>query len=144
MFDLYGTERLLNWKQFRDSIETSNDPFDAVAEFWSHAPFVNTFLDPQKPNTWPDPWRLVIDGKMDELAICLGMLYTIKLTQRFMAAPCEIHMSMPSKDHDPQFFLVADNSVLNYEPRIAHSKAVLDQFQTDIIWAGTALPINIK
>lgn len=143
MFDQYGTERLLTWKQFRDSIETSNDPFGDVAEFWSHAPFVNTFLDPRKPNTWPDPWRLVIDGKMDGLAICLGMLYTIKLTQRFMAAPCEIHMSMPSKDHDPQFFLVADNSVLNYEPRVAHSKVVLDQLKTDIIWSGIALPINI-
>ena len=144
MFDLYGNDRLTEWKKFRDSLETVPNPLEEVSKLWSRAPFVNHYLDPQCPSEWPDPWHLVLDGKLDDLAICLGMLYTIKLTQRFMAAPCEIHMSMPSKDHDPQFFLVADNSVLNYEPRIAHSKAVLDQFKTDIIWSGTALPINIK
>jgi len=57
---------------------------------------------------------------------------------------CEIHKSMLPENHDSKFFLVADNSLLNYEPRIAHNKAVLDQFKTDIIWSGTALPINIK
>ena len=117
---------------------------DDVAKLWSHAPFVNPFLDPQKPMSWPDPWHLVIDGRLDDLAICLGMLYTIKLTQRFIDTVCEIHKSMLPKNLDSKFFLVADNAVLNYEPRIAHNKAVLDQFQTDIIWSGTALPINIK
>ena len=135
MFDLYGTERLLNWKQFRDSIETSNDPFDAVAEFWSHAPFVNTFLDPQKPNTWPDPWRLVIDGKMDELAICLGMLYTIKLTQRFMKTNCEIHTSMLPNEKSPKYFLVVDHSkVLNLEYKNVVDFDKLSGVQTNMVW----------
>ena len=144
MFDFYGNERLTKWKQFRDSLEVSSTPLSDVAELWSRAPFVNAFLDPQQPTSWPDPWHLVIDGKLDDLAICLGMLYTIKLTQRFMNTICEIHKSMLPENHDSKFFLVADNSLLNYEPRIAHNKAVLDQFQTDIIWSGTALPINIK
>lgn len=144
MFDLYGNERLIKWKQFRDSLETSDTPLADVAELWSHAPFVNPFLDPKQPNTWPDPWHLVIDGKLDDLAICLGMLYTVKLTQRFTDTVCEIHMSMLAKDRHPRFFLVADNAVLNYEPRIAHDLKVLHQIQTDIVWLGSALPINIK
>jgi hypothetical protein len=144
VFDLYGNERLIKWKQFRDSLELSNTPLSDVAEFWSHAPFVNPFLDPKQPDTWPDPWHLVIDGKLDDLAICLGMLYTIKLTQRFTDTVCEIHMSMLPKDRYSKFFLVADNSVLNYEPRIAHDLKVLHQIQTDIVWSGPALPINIK
>ena len=143
MFDLYGNERLIKWKQFRDSLEISDTPLADVAELWSHAPFVNPFLDPKQPNTWPDPWHLVIDGKLDDLAICLGMLYTIKLTQRFTDTVCEIHMSMLPEDHS-KFFLVVDNSVLNYEPRIAHDLKVLHQIQTDIVWSGPALPINIK
>ena len=144
VFDLYGNERLFKWKQFRDSLEDSATPLSDVAELWSHAPFVNPFLDPQQPNTWPDPWHLVIDGKLDDLAICLGMLYTIKLTQRFMNTVCEIHKSMLPKDHDSKFFLVADNAVLNYEPRIAHDLNVLHQIKTDIVWSSSALPINIK
>ena len=135
MFDLYGTERLLTWKQFRDSIEISNDPFGDVAEFWSHAPFVNTFLDPQKPNTWPDPWRLVIDGKMDGLAICLGMLYTIKLTQRFMKTKCEIHTSILPKEKSPRYILVVDNSkVLNLEYKNVVDFDRLDGVQTNMVW----------
>jgi hypothetical protein len=115
-----------------------------VAEFWSHAPFVNPFLNPHEPTTWPDPWHLVLDSKLDDLAICLGMLYTIKLTQRFMNTVCEIHKSMLPEDHDSKFFLVVDNAVLNYEPRITHDSSVLQQFQTDIVWSSSALPINIK
>jgi hypothetical protein len=144
VFDLYGNERLFKWKQFIDSLENSASPMADVAELWSHAPFVNSFLDPKQPNTWPDPWHLVIDGKLDDLAICLGMLYTIKLTQRFMDAVCEIHMSMLAKDHYPRFFLVVENTVLNYEPRVVHELAVLNTIKTDIVWHGPALPINIK
>ena len=144
MFDLYGNERLFKWKQFRDSLEISQSALSDVAEFWSHAPFVNPFLDPHKPNTWPDPWHLVLDGKLDDLAICLGMLYTIKLTQRFMDTVCEIHKSMCDNVQDRRFFLVVNQSVLNYEPKVAHNIGVLQQFQTDMVWCSSALPINIK
>lgn len=135
MFDLYGNDRLTEWKKFRDSLETVPNPLEEVSKLWSRAPFVNHYLDPQCPSEWPDPWHLVLDGKLDDLAICLGMLYTIKLTQRFMATVCEIHMSMLPKDLSPRFYLVVDNTyVLNYEPRKIHDLTVLQDFQTNTIW----------
>lgn len=131
MFDLYGNDRLTEWKKFRDSLEVSKTPLTDVAELWSRAPFVNPYLNPNNPSEWPDPWHLVLDGKLDELAICLGMLYTLKLTQRFMATVCEIHMSMPINNQS-RFYLVVDNAyVLNYEPRIVHE---FKDFQTNTIW----------
>ncbi len=135
MFDLYGNDRLTEWKKFRDSLETVSNPLEEVSKLWSRAPFVNHYLDPQCPSEWPDPWHLILDGKLDDLAICLGMLYTIKLTQRFMATVCEIHMSMLPKDSSPRFYLVVDNTyVLNYEPRKIHDLTVLQDFQTNTIW----------
>ena len=135
MFDLYGNDRLTEWKKFRDSLETVPNPLEEVSKLWSRAPFVNHYLDPQCPSEWPDPWHLILDGKLDDLAICLGMLYTIKLTQRFMATVCEIHMSMLPKDSSPRFYLVVDNTyVLNYEPRKIHDLTVLQDFQTNTIW----------
>ncbi len=80
MFDLHGTERLIEWKKFRDSLETDESPLIRVADLWSKAPFVNSYLNPKNPTEWPDPWQLILDLKLDDLAICLGMLYTIKLT----------------------------------------------------------------
>lgn len=116
MFDRYGTDRLADWKKFRDSLETSPTPFEDVAIFWSRAPFVNLYLDPQNTSSWPNPWQLVMEGKYDDLAICLGMLYTIKLTQRFMTTQCEIHKSESNKNKDLKFFLVVDNKhILNME-----------------------------
>ena len=141
MFDLHGTERLIEWKRFRNSLEVSTQPLVEVAELWSRAPFVNQYLDPKDPTNWPDPWRLVLDLKLDDLAICLGMLYTIKLTQRFMDTECEIHTSMLPKEFNKKFFLVVDNShVLNYTPRSVDSLNVLDQTLTDKIWSGHKLP----
>jgi hypothetical protein len=135
VFDLYGNDRLTEWKKFRDSLETVPNPLEEVSKLWSRAPFVNHYLDPQCPSEWPDPWHLVLDGKLDDLAICLGMLYTIKLTQRFMATVCEIHMSMLPKDSSPRFYLIVDNTyVLNYEPRKIHDLTVLQDFQTNTIW----------
>ena len=141
MFDLYGNDRLTEWKKFRDSLETSNSPLEDVAELWSRAPFVNPYLDPNTPSKWPDPWHIVLDNKLDELAISLGMLYTIKLTQRFMETVCEIHMSMPDKNDEPRFFLVVDNEyVLNYEPRRVHGLEVLEHFATSKLWDFPRLP----
>jgi hypothetical protein len=94
MFNLYGNERLIEWKRFRDSLESCSDPLTRVAELWATAPFVNPYIDPNNSDEWPDPWHLVLDSKLDELAISLGMLYTIKLTQRFIDSNCEIHKSM--------------------------------------------------
>ena len=135
MFNLYGNERLIEWKRFRDSLESCNDPLTRVAELWATAPFVNPYLDSKNPNEWPDPWHLVLDSKLDELAISLGMLYTIKLTQRFMDSNCEIHKSMLPNNLEPSFYLVVDQQhVMNYEPRIVHSISVLDKVQTNTLW----------
>lgn len=110
MFNLYGTERLIEWKKFRDSLETSKTPFEDLIQFWSLAPFVNPYLDPSLPESWPDPWRLVLDSKLDNLAITLGMYYTLKLTQRFIDEQFEIHSSMFPQEE--QFFLLVGNQYL--------------------------------
>lgn len=141
MFDLYGNERLTEWKKFRDSLEKDEQPLTKVADLWAKAPFVNPYLNPDKPAEWPDPWHLILDLKLDDLAICLGMLYTLKLTQRFIETQCEIHTSMLPEDYNKKFFLVVDRQhVLNYTPRKVDSLAVLNQCQTDKIWAGHNLP----
>ena len=136
MFDLHGNERLTKWKQFRDSIELSNSPFEDVANFWSHAPFVSPYLPPSNPDSWPDPWQLIAVGRFDELAIVIGMLYTIKLTQRFIDSKCEIHTTILSKEKEPIYMLIIDNQqVINFEYRTVSSIKVLENIETSLIWS---------
>lgn len=140
MFDLYGNERLNEWRRLRLEIENSIDPYQLVAEVWSHAPFVNPYLDPKNPAEWPDPWHLVLDDRYDDLAIPLGMLYTLKLTQRFIDTLCEIHTIVSPDDAVQRFILVVDNKhVLNYEPRAVKQVEQLSD-PVNKIWSITKLP----
>lgn len=113
MFELHGTDRLTEWKKFRCVLETDPEPFSKVIELWSKAPFVNRYLDQNNPSSWPDPWRLVLDGKFDDLAICLGMLYTFQLTDRFSKENFKIYM-IKKLEVNPVFCLaVSDQWFLN-------------------------------
>jgi len=139
VFDLYGNHRLIKWKQIRNEIETVHDPLTVVAELWARAPLVNPFIDPSNVNSWPDPWHLILDDRYDDLAVVIGMLYTIKLTQRFIDSYCEIHMSVGDKKSEPEFFLVVNNSMaLNVEPRKAVSVDQL-KHESKIIWSGKTI-----
>jgi hypothetical protein len=134
VFNLYDTNRLAAWREFRDSLEQSKTPFNDVAEFWSKAPFVSPYLNPKDPSIWPDPWHLVLDSRLDDLAIALGMLYTIKLTRRFMDSKCEIHTSKSTKEK--RYMLVVDDQyVLNLQYGDVVNFDSLDQTETSLIWA---------
>lgn len=129
VFNVYNTERLIEWKKLRDTLETSQTPLDDLMQIWRLAPFVSPFLDPNDSTSWPDPWRLVLDGKFDNLAICLGMLYTVKLTQRFMTSNFEIHMSIDQKETD--YYLKVDHVFLDYTTNTLTSNL---EKTTSIIW----------
>lgn len=123
MFDLSGNERLAAWKFFRNTLETSPQPLESVADFWAKAPFVSSYLNPLDPESWPDPWHLILDNRYDDLAIALGMLYTILLTDRFSSSNLEIYMTVNNKKN-PLYFLLVDNlSILNYEYRAIYQNS---------------------
>ncbi len=136
MFDLSAQDRLTEWRRFRDSLEKSATPLEDVAELWSRAPFVSSYLNPTDPDHWPDPWHLILDNKLDDLAIVLGMLYTLKLTQRFMNYNFEIHMSTSKNQKEKNYFLVVENRVLNLEYRSVKHINDLEKLDTDKIWSS--------
>jgi hypothetical protein len=111
-----------------------------VAKLWTHAPFVSSYLDPQLPTEWPDPWHLMLDLRLDDLALVLGMLYTIKLTQRFSHTVCEIHMSMSPENNQTHYLLLVDNLyVLNLDHGLVVEKQRLDSLDTKTIYSVSSL-----
>lgn len=141
MFDRYGTERLTEWKKFRDQLEQSLNPFQNVVDLWCKAPLVSQYLDPHDQSVWPDPWHLILDDKFDNLSIALGMLYTLKLTTRFMDAKYKIHMSVASENDEPYYFVsINDSDYLNRH--YGEASTIFDQDSKDykIICQGKDLP----
>lgn len=136
MFDSFGNERLTKWKQVRDELERDPTAFQTVIDLWARAPFVSPFLDPNQPNSWPDPWHLILDNRYDDLAICLGIMYTLQLTQRFMGSRYEIHMSINSQEKEPLYFLVVDQkNVLNHCYRTVSDLSAIKSIESNIIWS---------
>lgn len=136
MFNCYDQDRLAAWKKFRDTLETSNTPFEDVAELWSHAPFVSPYLNYQNPDSWPDPWHLILDSRLDELAIALGMLYTIKLTERFADINCKVYRVKEQLAKEHCYALVVDNQyVLNYEYNRVLGLNSLDNLDSILVWS---------
>jgi hypothetical protein len=115
VFDLRGIERISNWKSFRDYLEHSNHPFEDCNRFWSKAPLVNPYLNIENPDSWPDPWQLILDNRYDDLAITLGKLYTLQLTDRFMESHFEIYMSSTNIKDTIFYLLVNNRYLLGYE-----------------------------
>lgn len=83
MFQQKPEDRLRSWREFRTTIESL--PIDhalaQTAELWASAPFVPYNLDPDLPQTWPDPWTLIYENTYCDVAKCLGIVYTISLTK---------------------------------------------------------------
>ena len=137
MFNLYNNDRLTAWKDFRDTLETSNTPLEDVAEFWSRAPFVSPYLNPNDPTSWPDPWHLVLNSRLDNLAIVLGMLYTIKLTQRFANTTLEVKLVKNSQTKELTYVLIVDNqNVLNLEYNRVVGVNTLENLESNLLWSS--------
>lgn len=82
MFKLQANERLSRWREFRKSLDNLplEDALVEVNDFWASCPFSPYYLDPTKPDEWPDPWTMITENYYCDIAKALGMLYTIKYT----------------------------------------------------------------
>ena len=83
MFKLPATERLTRWRDFRKTLDdmSLSEAIQSTADFWHSCPFSPYYLDPAKPEEWPNPWTLIEENYYCDLAKSLGMLYTIKFTK---------------------------------------------------------------
>lgn len=134
MFDKHNTERLEAWKKFRNSLEESLTPFEDTVEFWSRAPFVSSYLNPFDHLSWPDPWHLILDNRLDEFAITLGIMYTLKLTERFKDAEYQIYKAVVPGEKFPRYPVVVNNQVLNFEYNKVVGLEELEKATLSIVW----------
>jgi hypothetical protein len=133
VFDLHNNDRIVKWKEFRQQLEHSQDPYNDVAKFWGRAPFVNDYLNPFDETSWPNPWQLVMYSRLDTLAISLGMLYTFKLTERFKNSDIKIYMtSIPDRCFP---VVVNNNYVLNWSYNEVETCDILKDKNTVLIYS---------
>jgi hypothetical protein len=131
MWYIKTDQRLRDWYEFRQKI--SSLPLDkaclATAKLWGTAPFVNYYLDPAKPETWPDPWMLLDENYYCDISIALGMFYTLALSEHNAELDLNILFD-PKKKEQINIVVVNSEYVLNYYPgEIVNTSTHQLQFQ---------------
>jgi len=114
VFNVSYEDRLQLWSDFRESLESSDDPFRDVIEFYNNTPVVSIHTDPWTRDTWPDPWQLILENQYCQFCIVLGQCYSLQLTERFSGSDFEIHIAIDRKKSDTYYMLYVDDKVLGY------------------------------
>ena len=83
MWKLQPGDRLDHWKRFRQRIDQLplEEALIECSAFWQNAPFTPFYLDYLNTEVWPDPWQLVYENYYCDLAIALGIVYTLHLCE---------------------------------------------------------------
>jgi hypothetical protein len=114
MFNKNYEEQLSLWRDFRDSLETSENPLQDIIEFYKLAPLVSIATDPWDRKTWPNPWELLKENEYCDFTTVLGMCYSLQLTDRFSGSNFEIHISVDHKKSETHYLLYVDDQVLGF------------------------------
>jgi hypothetical protein len=78
-FLLSPTERLAEWRVFRQTLDTMGDmeQLNAVVKWVDQAPTITYVLDFDDPASWPRPWDLLNGGDFDDVAKAYLMEQTL-------------------------------------------------------------------
>ena len=136
-------DRLKSWSDLRSHCEelSLEQALDHIANWWGHAPRVNHAIHWNDQSNWPDPWDLLADNSYCELAIALGMSYTINMLEKF---DCTVEIAQATDDQGSEYNLVlVDNGkyILNYDPWEVVSK---EQFKFKITKTIDAKTVRIE
>lgn len=117
MFNQPIDDRLSSWAQFRDSLNTKDDPLTDVWEFWKRAPFIpyNHKVDPFYQASWPSPWEIIVENKYDDFTKAIMIGWTLKLTKKFQDSKIEIK-TVVDKQKSAQYNIVCvdEEWIINY------------------------------
>ena len=112
MFTKNFEQQLDSWKRFRDTLETADDPFTEVINFYKGAPRVSLSCDPWNKKSFPGPWQLLQENEYCDFGIVLGMCYSLQLTDRFAGSKFEIHINTDKEKSETHYFLCIDDSTI--------------------------------
>ena len=118
MFDLDVDDRLSVWANFRESINSSNDPLQDVAHFWASAPFTvhNHRVDPYYQASWPSPWEIIVENRYDDFTKAVMIGYTLLFTDRFKDSDVQIKTLVDTAGNRLYNVVYVDDTwVLNYD-----------------------------
>lgn len=83
VWKLEPSQRLEKWREFRKYLDTLSleEALQETADWWNRCPWAPFYLDEERPQTWPNPWDLIVENCFCDIAKAYGMACTIYLTE---------------------------------------------------------------
>jgi hypothetical protein len=116
MFTGKPEQRILQWRDLRQSLGTWPQDYATVAQAWTKAPLSNHYLTWQDHGTWPGAWQLINDNIWCDASVALGMFYTIYYSDYPLKHTLELrHYQLREQQRDLNLLCCEDMKyVLNY------------------------------
>ena len=115
-FDGRTEQRIVAWRQFRKDLQQWPDGLDRVAAVWAKAPIRN-YLTQDESEKWPEPWQMIADNCYCDIAVALGMFYTLYYSSYPQKEQMQL-IGYKLRSEHKEFNLVlceGEKYVLNYE-----------------------------
>ena len=121
-------DRLRLWQDFRHRISnlTLDQAVTATEHLWSYAPYQKYYLTLDEVKNWPGPWELIFENYYCNLAICLGMLYTLYLSDHKPQLEIRVYIDPISMAQYNLLFVDQGKYVLNMEHDTVVNKTQVD------------------
>lgn len=146
-WNLRVNDRLIAWKDFRHTVDTLplDQALDAINQLWSRAPFVNYYLAPDNPGTWPDPWTLLAENYYCDLAKALGILYTIYFTgHKNIALELRVYYDYKTKERYNVVFVDQGKYIINYWPYEIVNTKQLEETELTLLYQYSSTDLALE
>jgi len=125
MNELKFEDKVKVWKDLRDELESSAQPFELLSKFVKDLPRSSRKTNAWDPNSVAEPWHLIENSSFTEYEIALLYAYTLQLTDRFSKAKVEIHISKDINKDVNMYLVYLDGSiVLGYNNEVFTSNLI--------------------
>ena len=129
-------DRLRLWQDFRKKLSAMSvaDAITQTEHLWSYAPYQKHYLTTDNIREWPDPWELIYENYYCTLAIALGIVYTLYLTDHKVDAEIRIYSDPKTNELYNLVFIEQGKYILN----MIHDSVVnTTQLDNDLILKKT-------
>lgn len=137
------SDRLRWWHNFRLDLDkvSLSEAIDQCYHLWSYCPLQKYYLLIDQFDNWPGPWELVYDNVYCDIAKCLGIVYTLYLTNHKLDIEIRIYKNYSTAETYNLVWIDKGKYVLN----LLHDEVVnKTQVATDLKLSKVITATDLK
>tara|TARA_R110000796_G_scaffold59337_1_gene136720 strand:- start:65 stop:490 length:426 start_codon:yes stop_codon:yes gene_type:complete len=136
MFEKRYEDRLIVWRQFRNGLESAQDPIQEAIDYYNQAPYCLIAADPFTPSSWPTAWEIIEENNYCAFVKILAICYTLQLTDVLSKAEYEIHITRDREKSATYYLLYVDNNVIGFDTETyVHRSKLPNTLRSELVHA---------